>query len=85
MWLRDTGVLNKMKYDLLNLQAMTTTTLPKVWKDKPLNLLQLGIILIVLVIGIVLSILVFLFEVKQVNRNKTEATIPSNGMYGVHS
>ena len=69
MWLRDTGVLVKMKYDALK-QAIPIP-LPKVWKDKPLNLYQLGIIMIVFCVGTFSSILVFFFELRKTTPNKS--------------
>ena len=60
MWLRDTGVLEKMKYDMIDTEMLEP--LPKVWKNKPLSLLQLGIIMIITLIGITLSIFVFMWE-----------------------
>ena len=69
MWLRDTGVLNKIKDD--GLIRPIPIPLPKVWKDEPLNLYQLGIIMIVFVFGMVSSICVFLFEVVR-KSNKTK-------------
>ena len=65
MWLRDTGVLVKMKYDVLKREI--PIPMPKVWKDQPLNLLQLGIIMIVLGVGIFSTILTFFFELRKGN------------------
>ena len=69
MWLRDTGVLVKMKYDVLKREI--PIPMPKVWKDQPLNLLQLGIIMIVLGVGILSSMLAFLFELRKTNVAKS--------------
>ena len=63
MWMRDTGVLNKMKYDALNPPA--AVPLPKVWKDEALNLSQLGIIMIIFVVGVFSSIFAFLLELRK--------------------
>ena len=63
MWLRDTGVLIKMKYDVLK-QAIPIP-FPRVWKDQPLNLYQLEIIMIVFGVGIFSSILAFLYELRK--------------------
>ena len=60
MWLRDTGILDKMKYDMLKTEM--SDPLPKVWKDKPLNLYQLGIIMIITLLGVTSSIMVFIWE-----------------------
>ena len=65
MWLRDTGVLVKMKYDVL--KPAIPRPLPKFWKDEPLNLYQLGIMMIVFVVGIFSSILVFFVELRCTN------------------
>ena len=71
MWLRDTGVLNKMKNDVLNLHSIPAEPLPRVWKDKPLNLTQLGITMILFVCGVASSLVVFFYEVRQTNKHKT--------------
>ena len=67
MWLRDTGVLEKMKYDMIDTEMLEP--LPKVWKNKPLSLLQLGIIMIITLIGITLSIFVFMWELLRRRQN----------------
>ena len=72
MWLRDTGVLNKIRYD--GLIQPIPIPLPKVWKDEPLNLYQLGVIMIVFVFGMVSSICVFLFEVRKGKKTKKIAS-----------
>ena len=71
MWLRDTGVLNKMKNDVLNIQTIPAEPLPRVRKDKPLNLDQLGITMILSVCGAVSSLVVFFYEVRQTNKDNT--------------
>ena len=71
MWLRDTGVLNKMKNDVLNLNTISTEPLPRVWKDKPLNLTQLGITMILFVCGVVYSLVIFFYEFGQIPKHKT--------------
>ena len=71
MWLRDTGVLNKIKNDVLYLQRIPAEPLPRVWKDKPLNLTQLGITMIIFVCGMVSSLVVFCYEIRQRNKHKT--------------
>ena len=60
MWLRDTGVLDKMKNDMM--ETDMPDPIPKVWKDKPLNLFQLGIIMIICLFGVIASIVVFMWE-----------------------
>ena len=68
MWLRDTGVLVLMKNKVL--KPAIPIPLPKQWKDKPLNLNQLRILMIVLSVGIISSVTVFLHELRKTNANK---------------
>ena len=75
MWLQDTGVLDKIKYDGLN-HAIPIPQ-PKVWKDEPLNLYKLGIIMILFVFGIASSTLVFLFELRK-NKVKSGSNKPKS-------
>ena len=75
MWLQDTGVLDKIKYDGLN-HAIPIPQ-PKVWKDEPLNLYNLGIIMILFVFGIASSTLVFLFELGK-NKIKSGSNKPKS-------
>ena len=75
MWLQDTGVLDKIKYDGLN-HAIPIPQ-PKVWKDEPLNLYKLGIIMILFVFGIASSTLVFLFELGK-NKIKSGSNKPKS-------
>ena len=60
MWLRDTGILNKLKYDVLNPPIHITD--PKVRHNQPLDLKQLGITGIMIIIGLFISLVVFLRE-----------------------
>ena len=60
MWLRDTGILEKLKYDIV--RPPFHIPLPKVRRDQPLIISQLGIVLIVLAVGLGLSIPMFLSE-----------------------
>ena len=69
MWLRDTGVLVKMKYDVINPPMFIP--LPKVWNDMPLSLDQLGIIMIVFGVGVISSIFIFFFELRKYNIKKS--------------
>ena len=71
MWLRDTGVLEKMKYDVQRKAILIP--LPKVWKDQPLGLHQLGIIMIVFGVGASTSIFVFFIELGKRNRQSTSS------------
>ena len=61
MWLKDTGILNKLKYDVMNPPIPIPD--PKLRHKQPLILKQLGIILIILVVGLIIAFLVFLLEV----------------------
>ena len=63
MWLRDSGILDKILYDVI--RPMTPIPDPQVRRDQPLILSQLGIVMIVLAVGLVLSIPVFLCELKK--------------------
>ena len=60
MWLRDTGILERLKYDIV--RPPVRTPYPKVRHDQPLIMSQLGIVMIVLAVGLGLSIPVFLRE-----------------------
>ena len=68
MWLRDCGILEKIKYDWQKQEVIIP--LPKVWKDEPLNFYMLGIIMIVQLFGTIVSIFVFFFE----HKNKTRSS-----------
>ena len=71
MWLRDTGILKKLKYDVLNPPIHIPD--PKVKHDQPLNLKQLGITGIMIIIGLFISLVVFLRELRM---NRTKGSIP---------
>ena len=60
-WLRDTGVLQKLKLD--SFRPPFPIPDPKVRHDLPLTIYQLGIVVIVLTIGLIFSIDTFLFVV----------------------
>ena len=64
MWLRDTGVLTKLRYDVLNPPILIPD--PKVRHNQPLNNWQLGIIMIIYLVGLLISILVFIGEFMKV-------------------
>ena len=61
MWLRDTGILNKLKFDVMNPPIPIPD--PKLRHKQPLILRQLGIIMIILVVGLNIALVVFLCEV----------------------
>ena len=75
MWLRDTGVLEKMKYDVQRKAILIP--LPKVWKDQPLGLHQLGIIMIVFGVGAISSTLVFFIELRGKKRQSASSGSPN--------
>ena len=60
MWLRDTGILDKVKYDVMNPPIAISD--PTVRHNQPLILRQLGIVMIILVMGLAIGTLVFLVE-----------------------
>ena len=60
MWLRDTGILEKVKNDVMNPPPHIPD--PRVRFNKPLILRQLGIIMIIMIVGLFVSIIVFLME-----------------------
>ena len=60
MWLRDTGILDKIKYDIMKPPIPIPD--PRVRYNQPLILRQLGIIMIVLVAGLVIATVVFIVE-----------------------
>ena len=60
MWLKDTGILDKIKYDVMNPPIPRPD--PTVRHNKPLILKQLGIIMIVLVVGLTIGTIVFFIE-----------------------
>ena len=71
MWLRDSGVLNKLRYDVLNPPIPIPD--PKVRHNQPLNNWQLGIIMIIYLAGVLISVLVFLSELlkfKKIRKSK---------------
>ena len=60
MWLRDTGILERIKYDVFRPGIQTPD--PRVRHNQPLILRQLGIIMIVLVVGLFIATIVFFLE-----------------------
>ena len=60
MWLRDTGILDKVKYDVMNPPIPIPD--PTVRQNEPLILRQLGIIMIVLVVGLAVGTVMFFVE-----------------------
>ena len=72
MWLRDTGILNKLKYDVMNPPMPIPP--PKVRHGQPLILGQLGITMIIIAVGLFIAILVFLGEL-WLNRKKNDDVV----------
>ena len=70
MWLRDTGILSKLR--ALELDAPVAIPYPKVRVDQPLNFYQLGSAFLAFIMGLIISIAVFLAELK-LKRRKVHA------------
>ena len=60
MWLKDTGILNKLKLDAMNPPIPIPD--PKLRHKQPLIVRQLSIILILLVVGLSIALVAFLTE-----------------------
>ena len=60
MWLRDTGVLNKLRSKVINSPIPIPD--PKVRHNQPLSIYQLVIIMIIFDVGAIISIFAFLVE-----------------------
>ena len=60
MWLRDTGILEKIKHDVMNPPIPIPD--PKVRYNQPLILGQLGIIMITLIVGLFIATIAYLVE-----------------------
>ena len=71
MWLRDTGVLNKLRNDVLH--PPITIPYPKVRHNEPLNNWQLGIIMIIYLVGMLISILAFAGEILNAKETKPKS------------
>ena len=69
MWLRDTGVLNKLRSDVL--KPVFPIPDPKVRHNQPLNNWQLGIVMIISLVGSVISILTFMVELLKAKKTKS--------------
>ena len=68
MWLRDTGALERMKNGIMRPPEQILD--PIVRSNQPLIITQLGIIMIVQVIGLLLGTLIFLMEVLKKAKEK---------------
>ena len=62
MWLRDTGILAKLR--ALELDAPVAIPYPQVRVDQPLNLYQLGSAFLAFIIGLVISVAALMAEFK---------------------
>ena len=82
MWLRDTGILEKVKYDVMNPPHQIPD--PRVRHNQPLNLGQLGIIMIIMVVGAFISIIVFLVELLKTS-NSVDASRAGVGIEMTHA
>ena len=60
MWLKDTGILDKLKHDVMNPPIPIPD--PRVRYREPLILRQLGIVMIILVAGLIVALIVFAGE-----------------------
>ena len=82
MWLRDTGILERVNYEVMN--PVIPSPDPIVRHNQPLILRQLGIIMIILVVGLFISTLVFLVELcrkhKLNNGEKVEDQLENNAL-----
>ena len=67
MWLRDTGILNKLKHDVMNPPIPIPDA--KVRHKQPLNLWQLAIVMIILLVGLNIALAVFLWEICSSRKN----------------
>ena len=68
LWLQDTGILKRLLDDIL--KPLVFKTYPKARQKMPLTINQLSFIMILFVIGIALSILIFIYEFKTSTRAK---------------
>ena len=74
MWLRDTGILDKIKYDVMNPPIPIPD--PRVRDNQPLILKQLGIIMITLIVGLFIATIAFLVEhTRKLNASKAGVKI----------
>ena len=87
MWLKDTGILERVKYGVMN-PAIPIPD-PKLRRNQPLILRQLGIIMIILVVGLFIATIVFLVELlkkpKLNNATKAEEGIEMKTVNDTHS
>ena len=60
MWLRDTGILNRLMYDIV--PSLNVVPVPILRYNLPLTIVQLGITMILFLVGIALAIVTFFME-----------------------
>ena len=76
MWLRDTGILNKMKFDVLS--PKISVPMAKVRLNQPLILKQLGIIMIILIVGLTIALIMFIMELRLCRKKNQTLTYRQN-------
>ena len=83
VWLRDTGILEKIKYEIIRPPFPIPD--PKVRHDQPLIMSELGIVMIILAVGHILSLPVFFCELLRGRSKKLkdqqlgDSTMPAEG------
>ena len=86
MWLKDTGILERVKYDIFRPGIQIPD--PRVRRNQPLILKQLGIIMIVLVVGLFMATIVFFVELPRrpkSNKATVEKALTRNiSKHGTH-
>ena len=74
MWLKDTGILQKVRDDAMNAPNLIPDPILRL--NEPLILKQLGIIMIFLAVGLFIGTIVFLVELfKRPKLNNTSRTV----------
>ena len=73
MWLRDTGVLGKMKYD--ELSAPMSIPDPKIKVDGRISVEQIGIGIVLYSVGMLLALCFFIGELCPKRRGPREGTL----------
>ena len=82
MWLRDTGILEKVKKYVMNPPRHIPA--PRVRFNQPLILRQFGIIMIIMIVGLFISITVFLVELLKTS-NSVDAPRAGVGIEMTHA
>ena len=73
MWLRDTGILHKIRYDVIKRSNNYTMKIPRPKvqpKDHSLTIKEVGITIVILAIGLSFSIIAFLVELFHIWRSR---------------